>query len=60
MNFKSKILCSFDDLNSNILYRYARFNALNDGERFIKDLGQNLKKNIVFNATLKVRTSTGE
>merc|ERR1719336_2934630 len=41
------------------VYKYTYFQADLDGERFISDLGHNVSRNIVFDAIMRVRTSTG-
>eukprot|EP00058_Branchiostoma_floridae_P016439 XP_002601927.1 hypothetical protein BRAFLDRAFT_59653 [Branchiostoma floridae] len=41
------------------LYKYNFFTAVNDGERFIQDLTQDIQRPIVFDAIMRVRTSTG-
>jgi protein transport protein SEC24 len=41
------------------LYKYQYFQAVVDGERFLKDLHRDISKPIVFDAIMRVRTSTG-
>jgi len=41
------------------VYKYTMFRPEIDGQRFIKDLTHNIKKNVVFDAVMRVRTSTG-
>ena len=41
------------------LYKYTYFQPETDGERFIKDLEHDLSRPVVFDAIMRVRTSTG-
>ena len=41
------------------LYKYTYFQPDLDGERFLADLKHNLSRPIVFDAIMRVRTSTG-
>ena len=41
------------------MYKYTYFQPDLDGERFINDLKRNVSRNIVFDAIMRVRTSTG-
>lgn len=41
------------------LYKYTYFQPDIDGERFIEDLKKNLSRPVVFDAIMRVRTSTG-
>merc|ERR1719391_1422014 len=41
------------------VYKYTYFQPDLDGERFINDLKRNVSRNIVFDAIMRVRTSTG-
>ncbi|XP_035262282.1 protein transport protein Sec24C isoform X1 [Anguilla anguilla] len=41
------------------VYKYTHFQAQTDSERFLNDLRRDVKKNMVFDAVLRVRTSTG-
>merc|ERR1719385_432757 len=41
------------------VYKYTYFQADLDGERFISDLAHNIERPIVFDAIMRVRTSTG-
>eukprot|EP00092_Neocalanus_flemingeri_P059085 GFUD01070535.1.p1 GENE.GFUD01070535.1~~GFUD01070535.1.p1 ORF type:complete len:1158 (+),score=343.89 GFUD01070535.1:243-3716(+) len=41
------------------LYKYTYFQADLDGERFISDLTHNISRPVVFDAIMRVRTSTG-
>jgi len=41
------------------VYKYTYFQSDLDGERFISDLRHNVSRNIVFDAIMRVRTSTG-
>ena len=41
------------------MYKYTYFQSDLDGDRFISDLKRNVSRNIVFDAIMRVRTSTG-
>ncbi|CAB4058043.1 SEC24 [Lepeophtheirus salmonis] len=41
------------------LYKYTYFQSELDGERFLSDLRHNIKRSVVFDAIMRVRTSTG-
>ena len=41
------------------IYKYTYFQAETDGERFLRDLERNLSRPIVFDAIMRIRTSTG-
>ena len=41
------------------LYKYTYFQREIDGERFLADLANNLSRPVVFDAIMRVRTSTG-
>ena len=41
------------------MYKYTYFQPETDGERFIKDLEHDLSRPVVFDAIMRVRTSTG-
>merc|ERR1711936_793754 len=41
------------------VYKYTYFQADLDGERFISDLAHNISRPVVFDAIMRVRTSTG-
>ena len=41
------------------MYKYTYFQADLDGERFISDLRHNVSRDVVFDAIMRVRTSTG-
>ena len=41
------------------MYKYTYFQADLDGERFISDLAHNIARPVVFDAIMRVRTSTG-
>jgi len=41
------------------VYKYTYFQADLDGERFISDLSRNVSRPVVFDAIMRVRTSTG-
>ena len=41
------------------VYKYTYFQPDLDGERFLRDLEHNLSRPIVFDAIMRVRTSTG-
>ncbi len=41
------------------IYKYTYFQPELDGERFLRDLERDLSRPIVFDAIMRVRTSTG-
>ena len=41
------------------MYKYTYFQTDIDGERFLADLRHNLSRPVVFDAIMRVRTSTG-
>merc|ERR1712165_54836 len=41
------------------VYKYTYFQSDLDGDRFISDLAHNVKRNVVFDVIMRVRTSTG-
>ena len=41
------------------MYKYTYFQREIDGPRFLADLGNNLSRPVVFDAIMRVRTSTG-
>ncbi|XP_061087636.1 protein transport protein Sec24C isoform X2 [Conger conger] len=41
------------------VYKYTHFQPQTDSERFLNDLRRDVKKTVVFDAVLRVRTSTG-
>ena len=41
------------------MYKYTYFQSDLDGERFLNDLRHNLSRPVVFDAIMRVRTSTG-
>ena len=41
------------------MYKYTYFQSDLDGERFISDLRHNVSRLVVFDAIMRVRTSTG-
>merc|ERR1712106_424581 len=46
-------------LSGGQVYKYTYFQADLDGERFISDLAHNISRPVVFDAIMRVRTSTG-
>merc|ERR1740124_1921430 len=46
-------------LSGGQVYKYTYFQADLDGERFIADLAHNISRPVVFDAIMRVRTSTG-
>ena len=41
------------------MYKYTYFQREIDGQRFLADLANNLSRPVVFDAIMRVRTSTG-
>nr|CAB3265936.1 protein transport protein Sec24C [Phallusia mammillata] len=52
-------LSQVPQLTGGQIYNYKFFRPEVDGERFIKDLAHDLQRDIVFDAIMRVRTSTG-
>lgn len=52
-------LCQVSRLTGGQVYKYTYFQSDLDGHRFISDLRHNISRPVVFDAIMRVRTSTG-